>query len=395
MAGSSTTPALATMPTEIVCMIGAHLSIYVIKAWTLVSKRFRNIFLSQICKHIKFSGNMEQLENNILSYFRTATASFRNVVHHNIRCVTFDVQPFNNPWSLRAWARVVRHSPIRLSQIGQFMISNPNIHRVAFNTDFGERMKEIRLFVKLVEAGPRWPNVKNLSIQSPEMHGGLTRAVVRKLEQGALRTLSTYSNFFFTTAGTMPGPWFANVTSLSLRRQARKDWLWVSPFSDSVIAGLDADLLTQIHTSFPKLESLVLYDGILDDRSGNGPLANSTIVVLVIMDAVSTLKKMQSLRRFAFDFDKSRLDPNAISVLEQAPSAFNKMIRDKFEDDAVAECILLSLLASHVSTLEEICMTSQYPDFYRVTRRDGELDIGRDSFDDPSQKYLFSSALMG
>jgi hypothetical protein len=85
MAGSGTTPSLATMPTEIVCMIGAHLSIYVIKAWTLVSKRFRDIFLSQICKHIKFSGDMEQLENSILSYFRTATASFRNVVHHNIR----------------------------------------------------------------------------------------------------------------------------------------------------------------------------------------------------------------------------------------------------------------------------------------------------------------------
>jgi hypothetical protein len=113
------------------------------------------------------------------------------------------------------------------------------------------------------------------------------------------------------------------------------------------------------------------------------------------MEAVSRLKKMQSLRRFAFDFDKSRLDPDVISVLEQAPSAFNKMIRDSFEDEAVAECILLSFLVSHVSTLDEICMTSQYPNFYRATRKDGELNIDRESFDDPSQKGIFPSALMG
>lgn len=85
MAGSGITPALATMPTEIVCMIGADLSIHDIKEWTLASKRFRNIFLSKVCEHIKFSGNMEQLEDRILSYFQTATASFRNVVHHHTR----------------------------------------------------------------------------------------------------------------------------------------------------------------------------------------------------------------------------------------------------------------------------------------------------------------------
>jgi hypothetical protein len=161
------------------------------------------------------------------------------------------------------------------------MISNPNTHRATFNTNFGKRMQEFCLFVKLVEAGPQWPNVKNLSIQSPEMHGGLSRAVIRKVEQGTLRTLSTYSKYFFTATGTMRGHWFANVTSLSLRRQSRKDWLWVSPATDPVIAGLDRALLTNINTSFPKLESLVVYDGILDDRSSNEPFANGAMAVSV------------------------------------------------------------------------------------------------------------------
>ncbi|KAF4437617.1 hypothetical protein FACUT_5549 [Fusarium acutatum] len=318
MAGSGTTPALATMSTEIVCMIGADLSIHDIKEWTLASKRFRDIFLSQICKHIKFSGNMEQLENNILSYFQTATASFRNVVHNHARCVTFDVQAFDTP-------------------------------------------RKIFLFMDLVEAGPQWPNVKNLSFQSPIVNAGAIGAVIRKLEGGTLQS--------------------PPVLRSSL--QGRKDWWWLSLHRDPVIAGLDQDLLARIHISFPQLESLVLYDRFLDDGSSSRPLANSAML-------------MQSLRRFAFDFNKSRLGPDAISaILERTPLDVKEELCDGLEDEEIADCLLLSLLASQVSTIEEICMTSQYPRFCRATLTDGKWDLDWDSFDDPSQKDLFTSVLMG
>ncbi|KAI1035823.1 hypothetical protein LB505_003762 [Fusarium chuoi] len=118
--------------------------------------------------------------------------------------------------------------------------------------------------------------------------------------------------------------------------------------------------------------------------------------VRVIRLACSTLEKMQSLRRFAFGFDKSRLKPDAIpEILEQTPRDFNEKLGDEFDTGTVANCLLLSFLATQVSTLEEICMTTEYPEFYRITRKDGEFDIGRDSFDDPSQKDLFPSVLMG
>ncbi|KAG5759630.1 hypothetical protein H9Q72_012242 [Fusarium xylarioides] len=390
MAGSGTTPALATMPAEIVCMIGAHLSIYVIRAWTLASKRFRDIFLPQICKRIKFSGNMEQLENNILSYFQTATASFRDLVHHNIRCVTFDVQAFDTPRTLRAW---VRHPPTSLLQIGRFIISNPNLHRVAFNTHLKD-FKEICLFMDLVEAGPPWPNVKNLSIKSPDDDAGLIRALIHKLEEGTLQTLSTCSNIFLTPR-RMRDSYYANVISLSLRRWARQDWLWLSRHNDPVIAGLDVGVLNTIHTWFPQLESLVLYDGFMDHSSSSGSLANGAMVVRVIRQAYLTLDKMQSLRRFAFNFNKSRLGPGSIpEILELIPSAFNDLFDDDFEDEELAGGLVLSLLVSQISTIQELCMTTEYPNFYRATRTDGEWDIAWNSFDDPSQKYLFPKALM-
>ncbi|KAI7764993.1 hypothetical protein LZL87_005706 [Fusarium oxysporum] len=390
MAGSGTIPALATMPTEVVCMIGADLSIHKIKEWFLASKRFRDIFLSQICRQIKFSGNMEQLENSLLSYFQTETASFRDVVHNHIRCVIFDAQAFDTRRSMRAWAR---RSPIGLLQVGHFIISNPNLHQVTFNT-YLERFKEVSLFMKLVEAGPQWTDVKNLSFQSPSDNAGVIGAVIQKLENGELQRISACPEIFYVTQSILHSH-FSNVTSLSLRRQGRKDWR-ISRQRDPVIAGLDEDLLDTIHRSFPQLESLVLYDGILDDCTSSGPLTSGVMLARIIRRALLTLEKMQSLRHFAFDFDKSRLEPDAIpELLERTPSGFKDVLSQDLEDEEMADCILLSLLVSRVSTIEEICMTSQYPGFYRATLTDGEWDMSWDSFDDPSQKDLFPSVLMG
>lgn len=86
MAATSTTPELATMPTEIVCMIGDTLSANEVKDLTLVSKRFREIFLLKFCKHLKFAGNMKELTNSLNAYFARKTASFRHLVHHHTRC---------------------------------------------------------------------------------------------------------------------------------------------------------------------------------------------------------------------------------------------------------------------------------------------------------------------
>lgn len=88
MAATSTTPELATMPTEILCMIGDNLSVNEIKDWTLVSKRFREILLPKLCKHLKFSGNMKELTNSLNAYHARKTASFRHLVRRHARLVS-------------------------------------------------------------------------------------------------------------------------------------------------------------------------------------------------------------------------------------------------------------------------------------------------------------------
>jgi len=85
MAGTPTTPELATMPTEILCMIGDNLSVHEIKELTLTSKQFREIFLPKLCKHLKFSGNMKELTDSLHAYYTRKTASFRHLVHHHTR----------------------------------------------------------------------------------------------------------------------------------------------------------------------------------------------------------------------------------------------------------------------------------------------------------------------
>lgn len=193
-----------------------------------------------------------------------------SLTHLLYRYVTFDVQAFDTPRSLRAWAR---QPPISsLPQIGRFIISNPNLHRVNFRTHL-EGLKEIHLFRQLVEAGPQWPNVKNVSFQTPPNSSEVIRAVIQKLEEGTLQTISSCFGLFFAK-DHMRDSYFANVTALSLRRQDRKDWSWLSRYRDPVIAGLDEDLLACVHRSFPQLESLVLYDGFLDDKTRRRPLAD-------------------------------------------------------------------------------------------------------------------------
>lgn len=200
-----------------------------------------------------------------------------SLTHLLYRYVTFDVQAFDTPRSLRAWAR---QPPISSPpQIGRFIISNPNLHRVNFRTHL-EGLKEIHLFRQLVEAGPRWPNVKNLSFQTPPNSSEVIRAVVQKLEEGTLQTISSCFGLFFAR-DYMRDSYFANVTALSLRRQGRKDWSWLSRHRDPVNAGLDGDLLACVHISFPQLESLVLYDRFLDDKTRSRPLASGVMLVSV------------------------------------------------------------------------------------------------------------------
>ncbi|RKK98992.1 hypothetical protein BFJ71_g6364 [Fusarium oxysporum] len=158
MAGTPTTPELATMPTEILCMIGDNLSVHEIKELTLTSKQFREIFLPKLCKHLKFSVNMKELTDSLHAYYTRKTASFRPLVHHHTRFVTFEVTNFDDIFKMNAW---LLGYGVKTIPIGRFLADTPSLHGVVFDIWLQNR-KEAHKFLNFIRKGPDWAGPKHL-----------------------------------------------------------------------------------------------------------------------------------------------------------------------------------------------------------------------------------------
>ncbi|KAF4495838.1 hypothetical protein FAGAP_8023 [Fusarium agapanthi] len=384
MAATSTTPELATMPTEIICMIGDNLSIHEIKDWTLVSKQFREILLPKLCKHLKFSGNMKKLTSSLNAYFTRKTASFRHLVRHQARLVTFEVTSFNNLRELNAW--LVGYG-VENIPIGRFLADTPSLQIVFFDLYLPYR-KEAHKFISLIRKGPDWHGPKYLYFKKSPEHYHLAK-IVGKFKAGALRGICAPPGMSLDDYDELARNG-AKLTSLRL------DKYFCIYYDDSISTGLNGGLASRINKSFPRLESLNIYDGYSFRLRFYRDHTNSNRWCQDITKAASILANLQRLRRFAFTMDPvEHRDVTINSITAQLLAMMETKGLVPFEVHGVEDVykLVIAYFAAHAKGLEEICITTRYPMFYRATLTDGAWNMSEESSEDPSQKYLFPNGL--
>ncbi|EXL54615.1 hypothetical protein FOCG_05466 [Fusarium oxysporum f. sp. radicis-lycopersici 26381] len=369
MAGTPTTPELATMPTEILCMIGDNLSVHEIKELTLTSKQFREIFLPKLCKHLKFSVNMKELTDSLHAYYTRKTASFRHLVHHHTRFVAFEVTNFDDIFKMNAW---LLGYGVKTIPIGRFLADTPSLHGVVFDIWLQNR-KEAHKFLSFIRKGPDW--------------------AVEKFKAGALKGIAAphaslagrhYDEL--ARSGT-------HLTSLRLNKYS-----FLGPDS-SALTSLSDVLIHRISKDFPQLESLNIYDKTRSGRYMHHMNDRDRYRWCRKIDKVaSSLRKMRRLRRFAFTLSESQFSESFFDSLRTKLLAIvlkKGLLPVEARGLEGVYILLITYFAAHAKSLEEVCITTWCPMFYRATLTNGAWNMSEESSEDLSQKYLFPNVLEG
>ncbi|KAF4957968.1 hypothetical protein FGADI_2797 [Fusarium gaditjirri] len=346
MAETHTTPALATMPTEIVCMIAADLSDLDVKDLTLVSKRFREIFLSRFCKHLMFSGNMKKVTDSLHAYRARKTASFRHLIHRHTRFVTFEVTSFYDNLAMNAW---IQGSGVTTIPIGWFLADTPSLHGVFFDIYLNNR-KEARKFISFIRKGPDWDGPEHLYVNGYAEESTMGK-IVGKFMAGTITGISV------SPAWTGRGQYDELARNGTTLTSLRLDSGCRISSELSVLASLNNLPASRIHKDFPQLQSLNIHDGPRPP-----PL-------LRMNDRDRWYRWLLAMRE------------NEVPI----PSEIHGI-------EGICK-LVVAYLAAHVKSLDEVCITTEYPKFYRATLADGTWEMSEESSEDPSQKYLFPNVL--
>ncbi|RKL39879.1 hypothetical protein BFJ72_g6608 [Fusarium proliferatum] len=377
------------MPTEILCMIGDNLSVNEIKDWTLVSKSFREILLPKLCKHLKFSGNMKELTNSLNAYHARKTASFRHLVRRHARLVTFEVTRFNNLREMNAW---LQGYGIKSIPIGRFLADTPDLHGIVFII-WLEFAQETRKFLNLIRKGPDWEGPKHLYLEKYGKESTIGK-IVGKFKTGTLEGIAVPPNIAYS--GRHYDELSRNgsrLTSLRLNAQPARG---VGDLS--AITSFRFTPIKSISEGFPQLESLNVCDDATHSALWPPHMNDSDKHRLCrrIEGVASCLRNMRRLRRLAFTLQEARFSKNAIDALrtELLDMAMKKGLPPVNARRLEGLCrLLVTYFAAHAKGLDEVCMATKYPIFYRATLTDGAWNISEESSEDPSQKYSFPNVL--
>ncbi|KAF4453708.1 hypothetical protein F53441_3717 [Fusarium austroafricanum] len=330
---ASTTPALATMPTEILCMIGSELGENELVGISQVSRGFRNIFLARRFKRVVLRGTMARIEFYQNEYPHNGPLSFEDV-----------------------------------ALIGSLLQGMPKLYGVTFRINCYDNV----LFNRLLREAPKWSSPRSIAFFRNTDHSNFN-AVIRRFLPGTLEAVRIPYGFnkrHYNIVKSQCPTLKALEIDRSCDRQRRRN----------VTPSLDHDFVNTVNSDFPEVESLILHE---DTRFRNRRFMWFTSAA-ELDDAVSllidALDDMPRLRRFAFTLREDRLDI--------------PLIQDDVEADIDEWCLnLVESLLNAVPTLEELCISFYHPTFYRGTRRNHQIVVQKANRNNIGEEDRFPSSL--
>ncbi|KAF5647932.1 hypothetical protein F52700_1144 [Fusarium sp. NRRL 52700] len=381
MAGLRTTPALDTVPTEILFLIGSHLHDDEVGSITQVSRRLRHVFLPRRYAKIIFSGTVEQVAEYLRLLFSmdcdVVSMSLSRLIETFTRFVTFRIDYWRH--DCRVPLQFLR------SDVKQFAILLHSIDRLC-GASFSLILpthRDILAFNKALRKTGSWSTNGNTPFCLTfldELAGSNFNAIVRRFEPGTLGAVQLPEGFnrrYYVILKKSPQG--QALKALHIDRTSNRQGV------RRVIPSLDHEILGEVREDFPQLESLVLHEDTPSDlRMGPVELIwfEDQLAFYQAVNALATaLNRIPRLRRFAFTLWFERLYRHLVQ-------------HGMAELDNFYINNIVSPIMAQVPTLVELCVSSKHPTFYRGIRRDDQIHVQRESRENPGEEKRFPSLLL-
>ncbi|KAF4437618.1 hypothetical protein FACUT_5550 [Fusarium acutatum] len=395
MACLRTTPALDTVPTEILYLIGSHLCDDEFGSITQVSRRLRDVFLPRRYARIEFSGTVKEVAEYLIPIFSMDCDVISGILRHSIetftRFVTFRID--NSGQDVRI--------PLRFSRnhVAHFAILLHSIDRLcgaSFSLRFPSHL-DVLAFNKALRNTGSWSTNRVtpfcLTFLDCPVESNFN-AVVRRFQPGnlgAVQLPKRLNRRYYVILKKSP-----QGQALKALHIDRTD------YREGVRRGfpsLDHKILGEIRKDFPQLESLVLHEDtpclhVYSDLRmwplGSVWFDDQAAFDRTVNALVTALNRMPRLRHFAFTLWFVRLHGHLV------PHDWDEGYRPKsmVELDNFYINNLVSPIMTQVATLVELCVSSDHPIFYRGIRRDDQIHVQRESRDNPGEENRFPSLLL-
>ncbi|KAF5575088.1 hypothetical protein FPANT_11476 [Fusarium pseudoanthophilum] len=394
----SPTAALPALATELLFIIGSYLRDDELVGISAASTRFRQIFLHRRYAMIEFSGSVKHIAGCLITLHSedadNISVDMKKLIRTFTRFVTIRIHypPHTNNLPLRFARNDLDHFGILLRSIDRLCGVNISL---SF-----PRPRDCISFNKALRNAAWWSYCTNkplsltflddpadtnfnaifrhfdpASLAAVQLPGGLNRKHYTKLKSYvhayALKTL--------------------HVDRTVNNQQTRH-----------VVPSLDQDFLREVRKDFPQLESLILHEDtpgltIYSDLRcwpfGLVWFNDKSALDRNIRRMVRQLQRMPCLRRFAFTLWFVRLHghliPHDWEDYEGTYRHKTMVEMDKFYIDKIVTVIM-----TRVPALEELCVSSNHPTFYRGTRRDGQIHVERESRHNLGEEKRFPSLLL-
>ncbi|KAF4339485.1 hypothetical protein FBEOM_6606 [Fusarium beomiforme] len=377
---------LATLPTEVVCMIGSHMRGDDLGSMAQASKRFWKLFSPQRYNKIRFSGTVPQLAESIRLLLDENPAAM-DLIRSFTKFVSIRVRYYYD-------SETIVFAQAEIALIRNFLRSVPRLHDLRFHVTIF-RHENILAFNKALRKVSNWSTPRCLTF--PDYPAESTfNAIVRRFAPGIIEAVQLPKGFnrkHFTSLKKPPQG--RALKALHIDRTA------IQQYVRNVIPSLDHEFLQEVNSHFPQLETLIFHEdthivGGYSD-SYEWPWGLTWFIDALELDRcvealISALNRMPNLRRFAFMLWLMRLHK---SLVQHGWTGLIMLFRAYTAAEVVEFYLLyVEMILDRVPTLEELCISSGHPVFYRGTRQDGQVLVRRESRENPGEEDRFPPLLL-
>ncbi|KAF5531303.1 hypothetical protein FNAPI_13293 [Fusarium napiforme] len=397
-----TTAALPALPTELLFIIGSYLRDDELVGITGASTLLRQIFLHRRYAMIEFSGSVKHIAGCLIPLFSQdadrISIDMRKLIQTFTRTVTIRIwyQPYvAGRWPLRFATKDLQH-------FGTLLHSIDGLNGVNISLSFPCHRDRIAFNKALRKAGwwytwirhPLKPLCSLTFLDNPVVSN--FNAVFRCFHPAALGAVRL-------PAG-LNRKYYVKLSESMRARDLRALHVDRTAYNQArhVVPSLDDNFLGEIRKDFPRLEKLILHEDTpyltIDSDFRSWPFGlvwfdDQAAFDLNIDKLVFEVSRMPRLRRFAFTLWYVRLHGHLVPHDWEdykgiyRPKTMVEM--DKFYIDK-----LVTVIMTRVPALEELCVSSNHPTFYRGTRRDDQIHVERESRHNLGEEKRFPSLVL-